>query len=54
VGQVAHMGVRGNAYTLLVEGYERRTVEDPGADGRKILKWILGVIGGRVLDSSKS
>jgi hypothetical protein len=54
VGQVARMGVTGNAYTLLVDGYERRTVKDPRADGRKILKWIVCVIGRRVLDYSTS
>jgi hypothetical protein len=42
------MGVRGNAYKLLVERYERRIVRR----SRKILKWTVGVIGGRVLDSS--
>jgi hypothetical protein len=29
-------------------------LKDPGADERKILKWTVGVIGGRVLDSSMS
>jgi len=27
-------------------------LKDPSADERKILKWTVGVIGGRVLDSS--
>jgi len=35
-------------------GMKGEQLKDPGADERKILKWTVGVIGGRVLDSSTS
>ena len=42
VGHVARTGERRGAYTVLVGKTERRNLlEDPGLDGRIILKWIF-------------
>jgi hypothetical protein len=51
-GHVARMGERRGAYrALLGKPEERRPLEDPGVDGRIILKWIFErLCGGRRLD----
>ena len=51
-GHVARMGERRGAYTALVGKPEGRNhLEDPGVDGRIILKWIFeSLVGGRRLD----
>ena len=42
VGHVARMGERRGVYRLLVgKPEERDHLEDPGVDGRKILRWIF-------------
>jgi len=42
VGHVAHMGERRGTYRVLVGKPERRDhLEDPGIDGRIILRWIF-------------
>jgi hypothetical protein len=38
-GHVARMGERRHAYSVLVGKPERNDLEDPGVDGRIILKW---------------
>ena len=49
-GNVARMGGRRPAYSVLVEGLrERAHLEDPGVDGRIILKHILKEEDRRVL-----
>ena len=49
-GQVARMWMKRNAYTVLVRNEEQ--LEDQGVNSMIILDWIVGVIGGRVLDFS--
>ena len=40
-GNVARMGARRVVYRVLVGKPERDYLEDPGVDGRIILRWIL-------------
>jgi hypothetical protein len=40
-GHVERIGERRGAYRVLVGKHEGRHLEDPGTDGRIILKWIL-------------
>jgi hypothetical protein len=39
---ITHIGEMRNMYKILVEKPEGKHLEDPGIDGRIILKWILG------------
>jgi len=53
VGRIARTEEIRDAYNILVGKPEGKNhLEDPGIDGKIILEWILGILGGKVWTGS--